>query len=145
VPPPVASEKLNWPGILSKNAEAAAPTVRVTGTVIALVALKNLTCPVYVPAARVTAGFTLTVTERGVVQQKPLGETESQLPPVAVNAVAVKANAEPVLLISSVCGSGLAPPNGLVKLRPFCCVKTLSPTVTLTGTVTRLPFVSNKS
>src|ERR1017187_4980972 len=42
------------------------------------------------------------------------------------------------------CGSGLAPPKGMVKSRGFTWLKTLGPTDTLTGTVTLQPVVLNK-
>src|SRR5258708_6172478 len=87
----------------------------------------------------------MTVNGDGVVQQNPDGETCSQLPPVADTATDVNANAEPVLAIASVCGSGSAPPNGLVKLRALPCSKTLSPIVTLIGTVMLSPAVWNRS
>ena len=41
-----------------------------------------------------------------------------------------------MLAATSVCGSGLAPFTGLVKLIAFTWRKTLSPTTTVTGTVT---------
>jgi hypothetical protein len=113
------SEKLNSPGKLAKNGDPVAPTVRETGTVMALVALNRITSPLYVPTASVGDAFTETVNVRGVVQQKPLGVTESQFPPVALNAVAVKANGAPRLVAVIVCGNGLAPPNGFVKPSPL--------------------------
>ena len=51
----------------------------------------------------------------GAVQQNPDGETFSQAPPVAETAEAEKVKAEPAPATTRVCGSGSAPPNGLVK------------------------------
>ena len=47
----------------------------------------------------------------------------------------------PRLAIVSVCGSGLAPPNGLVKSMPFTWLNALSSTMTMTGMVTLMPVV----
>ena len=47
------------------------------------------------------SGFAETVRIDGVVQQNPDGETVSQLPPVALIAVAVKLKAVPVLAMVS--------------------------------------------
>src|SRR5262245_1744440 len=75
----------------------------------------------------------------GVKQQPtPSGEIVSQLPPVAATAVALKRMVGPVLAIVKSCGSGFAPPNGMVKLMGFTWLKTLSPTTTLMGMVTLL-------
>src|ERR1039458_9990980 len=43
----------------------------------------------------------------------------------------------------STCGSGLAPPNGMVKLSGFTWLKTFGPTTTHTGTVAVSPVVTN--
>src|SRR5437588_6294531 len=74
-----------------------------------------------------------------------VGETESQLPPVVDTAVAPKPNVAPVLATTNVCGSGFAPPNGLVKLSALISLKTAGPTTTLTGTVTLTPGARKSS
>ena len=51
-------------------------------------------------------------------------------------ALAVNVKLVPVLTPVNICGSGLAPLNGLVKLIAFNWAKTVFPTTTLTGTVT---------
>src|ERR1700756_4421134 len=68
----------------------------------------------------------------------------SQLPPVAVDALAVKLKAVPVLATIRACGRGLAPAYGLVKLSALICRKTLAPTMTVTGT-DRLPLADWKT
>ncbi len=72
----------------------------------------------------------------------PEGEIVSQLPPFALDAFALKRIAEPsVDATLRTCGSGFAPPNGMVKLIGLTCVKTASPTVTVTGIVVVSPVV----
>ena len=71
--------------------------------------------------------------------------TDSQLPPVAVAALKVNWKSVPVLAMVNVCGSGLAPFTGLVKLIAFTWRKTFAPTTTLTGTVTVSPAVRKVS
>ena len=56
--------------------------------------------------------------------------TDSQLPPVAVAALKVNWKSVPVLAMVNVCGSGLAPFTGLVKLIAFTWRKTFAPTTT---------------
>src|SRR5262249_46618100 len=60
--PPVASEKLIWPGRLSKKADAGFAIVSVTGTVMLCDPSRavNTTCPVYIPAANDGLGWALT-------------------------------------------------------------------------------------
>src|SRR6201982_1216838 len=109
----------------------------------------NTICPVYVPTARVGLVVTIAVSVCGVEQRtqppKHTFFTESQLPPVAVDTLAVKLKLAPVLAAVKVWGSGSAPPKNCVKLMPFTGRKTLSPTATLTGTVTLLPAERNTS
>src|SRR5947208_141226 len=89
----------------------------------------------------------VTVSASGVKQHAtPWGEICSQLPPVAVAATALKRILlAPVLVIGRIWGKGFAPPNGLVKLRGFTWLKTLSPTATLIGMVTLLPAAEKTS
>lgn len=93
--------------------------------------------------------LTLTVIVSGVAQQAtPVFAMVSQAPPLLVTAAASKVMLEPelspVLMSDRTCGSGFAPPKGMVKLMGFTCRKTVLPTVTLTGTVTLLPAVCNE-
>ena len=150
--PPVCSEKLICPGRLSKNGPAVgSATVSVTGTVSVCVPSRAVStiCPVYVPTCMVTTAFTTAVRFSGVehsAQSLKLALfTVSQLPPAAVAALNVNVKSVPVLAIVNVCGSGLAPFTGLVKLIAFTWRKTLSPTTTVTGTVTFSPPVRNTS
>jgi hypothetical protein len=64
---------------------------------------------------------------------------------VAVDTLTVKLKEMPVLAMVKVCGSGFGPPNALAKLMAFTWRKTLSPTTTLTGTLTLLPADRNTS
>src|SRR5215813_14657521 len=59
----------------------------------------------------------------------------NQLPPVAVEALYVKAVAAPVLATIKVWGRGSVPPNGFTKLIGLTCSITLSATKTVTGMV----------
>ena len=78
----------------------------------------------------------LTVIASGVTQQPlPRGETCSHAPPVAVDEVTVKLMFELVLPTVRVCGKGLLPPSGMVKLMGFTWLNTESPTTTVTGIV----------
>jgi hypothetical protein len=74
---------------------------------------------VYVPSARVTAGFAFTCTAYGVDAQHPnaLGAIVSQLPPVVDVAVAVNVKFAPVLATVNICGNASFPPNVLLKLK----------------------------
>jgi hypothetical protein len=106
--------------MVSKKSVPAAATVRVTGTVMVAVGVGyevKTICPVYVPAASVTTGFTVAVTTAGVKQQPvPLGEICSHVPPVFVVAVAVKRVTEALVMVTPrTCGKGLEPANTLVK------------------------------
>ena len=66
----------------------------------------------------------------------------SQEPPLAVTALALKWNVDSsVAEMLSTCGSGLEPPNGMVKLSGFNCVKGAAPTVTVSGMVVVSPLV----
>ena len=109
----------------------------------------NTICPVYVPTARAGLGFTIAVISCGVAQRTQPPKLTlfavSQLPPVAVDTLTVKLKEVPVLATVKVCGNGLGPPNGLVKLMAFTWRKTLAPTTTVTGTVTLLPADRNTS
>src|SRR4029077_19934220 len=106
-------------------------------------------CPVYVPTASVGLGFTIAVIVSGIAQRTQPPKLTlfavSQVPPVAVDALTVKLKAAPVLAMVRVCGSGLVPPNDLVKLMALIWRKTLSPTATLTGMVMLLPADRNTS
>src|SRR5581483_11724329 len=90
--------------------------------------------------------LTLTVRASGVVQQStPDLLTVSQAPPLLVTATESKLKLDPVLIAEITWGSGLAPPNGMVKLMGLIWRKTLAPTVTATGMVTLLPVVWKES
>src|SRR5579872_4046471 len=66
---------------------------------------------------------------------------DSQLPPPDVETMVLKPReGVPVLDTEMICGSGLAPPNVLVKLMALIWLGTLVPTTTLMGMVTLLPF-----
>src|SRR5215469_4654975 len=93
--------------------------VNVTGTVrLPCEVVVKAICPVYVPTASETSGFTVTVMTLGVVQQfVPEFAIVSHEPPVLVVAVALKVKFVPLLIAVMICGRGLAPPNGLVNAR----------------------------
>jgi hypothetical protein len=104
---------------LSKKAAVDALIVKVTGTFTITAPTLDLsaTWPEYVPAAS-PAALTATGMEYGVdsVYPLPIGPARlSQLPPVVVDATAVKLKAVPVVETGSICGSGLTAPNGMVK------------------------------
>src|SRR3981081_607439 len=67
---------------------------------------------------------------------------ESQLPPLAVATDALNRNVELTIAATlTTWDSGFAPPNGMVKLSGFNCVKGAAPTVTVTGMVVVSPLV----
>src|ERR1051325_8862430 len=108
--------------MLSKKAVLESPIIRVTGTTMALDEFMTTISPVYVPTASVATGLTVTVRALGVTQQAPDGSTESQFPPVAECAVAAnEAPEESIVVAAMICGKGLAPPKGFVKVRPLSC------------------------
>jgi hypothetical protein len=111
-------EKLACPATSPKCAPPGETTVRVTGTVMLGVPAKysaKIICPLSVPALSVDA-LTETTTDSGVAQQPPpVGLAVSQLPPVDVEGVTLKANCVPVLEIATTCGSGFAPPAAMVN------------------------------
>jgi len=104
-------EKLTWPGVLSKKVAvgAAITSVTMTVTVVTLLAVKT-TCPVYVPSPIAALVVTMTLTPRGVVQHTlPVGDVESQVPPLGVRVVGVTEKLKlvaVVLAIGRTCGSG---------------------------------------
>ena len=90
--------------------------------------------------------FTVAVTVFGAPVQHPSpGVTESQDPPLAVDEVVRKEMAAPVVGMLTVCGRGLWPPKGMVKLIALTCARTFAPSTKVTGTVTLLPGVRKTS
>src|SRR5271157_3578933 len=88
----------------------------------------------------VGAALIVTITACEVTQQPPpTGETVSQLPPVAVEAITENSKAAPAVVAVMTWGRGLAPACCMVKSRPFSWTKPVVPTTTLTGIVTELP------
>ena len=115
--------------------------------------------------------ITLAVIASGVKQQPfPVGEMDSQLPPLAVAtdplnrivelsivatlktsavmkvSMGAMMNRKPLALEGMMvsfktCGSGLTPPNGMVKLMGFNWINGAVPTVTVTGMVVASPVV----
>ena len=82
----------------------------------------------------------LRVSASGVAQHPPPRfDILNQLPPVEVYTAELNKKFVPVLATDKICGSGFAPPAGMLKLMGFTCTKTLVPTVTLTGMVTTSP------
>src|ERR1700681_3528415 len=67
---------------------------------------------------------------------------ESQLPPLAVATDTLNRNVELSMAATlTTWDNGFAPPNGMVKLSGFNCVKGAAPTVTATGMVVASPLV----
>src|SRR5712692_5921790 len=87
--------------------------------------------------------MTLAVIARGVKQQPfPVGEMDNQLPPLAVATDPLNRIVELSIVDTfKTCGSGLTPPNGMVKLMGFSWINGAAPTVTVTGIVVESPVV----